>query len=110
MRKRAVPVGWVFLACVRGLDLFDAMNKLTHYQKNGYLFEVIHRRDNIAIARESRHGSCEVFYVQSHNGMTIAGNQIPPAEYPPSNAQWGSLGWTRPSLESALQKMEELSS
>lgn len=74
------------------------MKQLTEYAKNGYDFKVTKREKNFAIAlgksRTSKSESWEVFEVQSHNGLNIAGVAIPPAEFPPRNEQWGSKGWT----------------
>jgi hypothetical protein len=84
------------------------MKTLTNYRKNGYDFTVVHRDGNFAVAQEHRHGSCEVFIVQSHNGITINGKYIEPAEYVPGNNQWGTLGWTLPNIQSAMAKVESL--
>lgn len=50
----------------------------------------------------------EVIEIQSHNGREIAGKHFEPAEYPPSNEQWGVKGWTCTSQEEALAKFEEI--
>lgn len=74
------------------------MKKLVKYSKNGYDFEVVRREGDLAIAlgksRTSKAESWEVFQVQSHNGLCIAGVDIPPAEFAPRNEQWGIKGWT----------------
>lgn len=74
------------------------MKILTEYSKNGYDYTVKHREGNFAIAlgksRISKAESWEVIEIQSHNGLCIAGAQIPPAEFAPRNEQWGVKGWT----------------
>lgn len=88
------------------------MKTLTEYQKNGYQFRIIERIGNYAIAQGDKDGCAsptfEVIAIQSHDGMSIAGKQIEPAEYAPSNAQWGSQGWTYQNMEQAKEKLEEL--
>jgi hypothetical protein len=88
--------------------LLSNMKRITEYKKNGYNYTVIYRKGNLAVAQETRHGSCEVFYIQSHQGREINGKVIPAAEFVPSNNQWGALGWTLPNHESAMRKVEEL--
>jgi len=69
------------------------MKKLTDYSKNGRRWYVADRLADVAIATDGQ-GHSEVFHVQSHNGRIINGATVEPAEYPPSNEQWGSLGWS----------------
>ena len=82
------------------------MKILTQYKKNGIDWNIIKRINNIAIA-ESTHGY-EVIVTQSHNGRTIAGNYCEPSEYPPSNEQWGSKGWSYSLLVDASDKFNQL--
>jgi len=74
------------------------MKELIEYAKNGYDYQIIRRENNLAIAvgksRISNSINWEVIKIQSHNGMTMAGVYMPPAEFPPSNNQWGVKGWT----------------
>lgn len=70
------------------------MKPLTEYKKNGYRWSIIMRIGDIAMAHGDKSGGYEVFHVQSHNGREIAGKWCEPAEYPPSNEQWGSKGWS----------------
>jgi len=83
------------------------MKKLTQYAKNGYDFKIIQRENNFAIARgESRISSAinwEVIEIQSHNGLTMRGVFIPPAEFAPSNEQFGIKGWTASNEEQAKE-------
>ena len=73
------------------------MNKLLQYKRNGFTFNQVDRIGNIAyfigVGKEGE-TTHEVIEVQSHNGREIGGIDYPPAEYPPSNEQWGRKGWT----------------
>jgi hypothetical protein len=88
------------------------MKLLQPYSKNGYDFTVIQRSDQVAIchgkSKTSPAETWEVFLIQHHNGLTIAGNHVPPAEYPPSNEQWGSKGWTFTTEDAAWEKFQKL--
>tara|TARA_R110002012_G_scaffold319310_1_gene539377 strand:- start:410 stop:715 length:306 start_codon:yes stop_codon:yes gene_type:complete len=73
------------------------MKKLKEYNKNGFKFTLLKRIGDIAAfegVRESGAITFEVIHIQSHDGREIHGNVVVPSEYPPSNAQWGSKGWT----------------
>lgn len=84
------------------------MKKLTRYRsKNGYEWNVIERRGDIALAHGGSIGF-EVFEVQSHNGREIGGKWFEPAEFAPSNEQWGSKGWSFKSEQPAREKFDEL--
>lgn len=84
------------------------MKKLTNYRsKGGYEFTIIDRRGDVALADGGSVGF-EVFEVQSHDGREIGGRWCDPAEYPPSNEQWGSKGWSFKSEEKAREKFEEM--
>jgi hypothetical protein len=76
------------------------MKKLTRYSKNGRRWEIIKRVGNLAIATDGKN-HYEVFHIQSHNGRQMAGRFFEPAEYSPSNEQWGSLGWSYSDLTEA---------
>ena len=87
------------------------MKLLTEYRRNGNDFKLTARRGNAAVFRcddLADFSPYEVIVIQSHNGREIMGNTIPPAEYPPSDAQWGSLGWTVKSTKEALEMMVNL--
>jgi hypothetical protein len=91
------------------------MKPLTKYKRNGLSWQITTRQGNAAIF-QSQYGF-EVIQIQSHNGRTIpAKDEKPetycePAEYPPSNEQWGSKGWTfrLDQLEDAKIKLKEIS-
>jgi len=84
------------------------MKQLTEYKRNGLTWQIVTRLGNAAIFK-SQYGY-EVIAIQSHNGRTIASNYCEPAEYPPSNEQWGSKGFSYPlsELAAAEAKMLEL--
>ena len=86
------------------------MKKLTIYKKNGFEFSVVERVGNVAraIGRKGKVENHEVFHVQSHNGREIAGNFAEAAEYPPSNEQWGSKGWTYSGEDQAKEAFWDL--
>jgi hypothetical protein len=88
------------------------MKTLTEYSKNGYNFTLHSRDGDVAIfhgrATQSESESWEVIRIQSHNGREIQGKYFEPAEYPPSNEQFGRLGWSMPSEESARVKMAKV--
>jgi len=73
------------------------MNKLLQYKRNGFTFNQVDRVGDIAyfvgVGKEGE-TTHEVIVVQSHDGREINGVSYPPAEYPPSNEQWGRKGWT----------------
>jgi len=85
---------------------------LIAYGKNGFEFNLVVRRGDLAIfkgvSRANGNESFELIRIQSHNGREIAGKVCPPAEYPPSNEQWGSKGWTFTTLDLAESRMKEM--
>lgn len=85
------------------------MKQLTEYTKNGHHFTLRIRSGNMGIFHGKRIGGnsemWEVIRIQSHNGREIAGKYCEPAEYPPSNEQWGSKGWTCSSLDAAQKRI-----
>jgi hypothetical protein len=84
------------------------MKQLTQYRKHGHDFLLIKRSGNVGLFKESKYNSYELIIIQSHNGREIMGNIIPPQEYPPSNEQWGSKGWTFTIEADALKNFDEL--
>lgn len=83
------------------------MKILTKYAKNKYDFDIIHREGNLAIAfgrsRLSKADNWEVIHIQSHNGLTMGGVYMEPAEFAPSDSQWGVKGWTALNEADALR-------
>ncbi len=85
------------------------MKTLTQYQaKGGHHFEIIERVGNIALAKAGGTVGFEVFEVQSHNGREIMGKWCGPAEYPPSNEQWGTKGWSFKTESAARAKFQQI--
>lgn len=86
------------------------MKNLTAYSKNGHSFTIYCRCGDVAIFHGKRNGgkseTWEVIHIQSHNGRQIGGKWCEPAEYPPSNEQWGMKGWTYTSAEFARDRFE----
>lgn len=87
-----------------------------NFTTKGFEHRQLKRIGNIAIFErfQSKPEKChyEVIRIQSHNGRTIAGNFIPPAEFYPSTSQWGSNGFTYTegqsgSRDKALKQAEE---
>ncbi len=84
------------------------MKELKQYRsKGGYPFKIIARSGNIALADGGSVGF-EVFEVQSHQGREINGKWCEPAEYAPSNEQWGTKGWSFANASQARAKFNEL--
>lgn len=86
--------------------------KLIAYGKNGHEFNLVTRRGNLAIfkgiSRANGSETFELIEVQSHNGREIAGKHFPPAEFAPSNEQWGNKGWTFTNQSDAEKRMSEM--
>jgi len=82
------------------------MDRLTQYKKNGRIWSVANRSGNIAIFSSDQF--FEVIIIQSNGGREIHGKHFPPAEYPPSNEQWGSKGWSFSDSKSASDKFRQL--
>lgn len=88
------------------------MKILTEYKKNGYEFTLVTRKGDYAIfegTRKTGSKTYEVIQIKSHDGLTFDGVTTDPAEYAPSNNEWGSKGWTYRSLEVAVSKLDKLS-
>lgn len=84
------------------------MKTLTDYKKNGYHWRIKLREGDVALASADEREAYEVFIVQSHNGREIAGNWCEPAEFSPSNEQWGRKGWSYANRGDAASKFDEL--
>jgi hypothetical protein len=78
-----------------------------YHSRNGYAWIVIERKGNIALAYGGSVG-WEVFEVQIHNGREIGGKWFEPAEYAPSNEQWGVKGYSFASESAARAKFQSL--
>lgn len=84
----------------------------TQFTESGFLHEQVVREENLAIYRRSK-GSTEhyeVIRIRSHNGFPIPGTdkRAEPAEVYPRAEAWGIDAFTKPTMEDALRKMEEM--
>lgn len=84
------------------------MKTLTSYKKNGVQWNVCQRRGNVAVFASDCFRFYEVIIIQSHDGREIAGKYCPPAEFPPSNEQWGAKGWSYSDPLNANNKFEDI--
>ena len=82
------------------------------FRKEGFDFKILLREGNVAMLRKTKPGfsfeSYEVVRIQSHNGYTIDGVEIEPAESIPNSTQWGRKGWTYSDIELATRKFDKL--
>lgn len=84
------------------------MKTLKQYRsRNGYPWTITERIGDIALANGGSIG-WEVFEVQRHNGREIGGKWCEPAEYAPSNEQWGSKGWSFKSEDKARELFDQM--
>ena len=80
------------------------------FSKNGFDFEQIDRRGDLAIFRKHKKNKCvsyEAIRIQSHDGYEIAGKQIEAGECYPSSESWGTNGFTVPTYTCALRKLTQ---
>lgn len=89
------------------------MEKLLNYSKNKFYYELVLRQDDFAIFRqrlEPGRGclAYEVIRIRFREESTIFDKIWPAAEYAPSNEEWGTHGWTLPTLEAAQIKLKEV--
>jgi len=85
------------------------MKTLTRYRSpKGFEWQIIERIGNIALAQSGGTVGFEVFEMQSHNGREIHGKWFEPAEYAPSNEQWGTKGFSFKTEAKAREKFEEM--
>jgi hypothetical protein len=70
----------------------------TAFKAKGFDYEQVRREGDIAMFEQTKPGLrgtwFEVVVVQRHDGYTIAGRYVAPAESMPSTSTWGRLGWT----------------
>lgn len=84
----------------------------TQFTSRGFTHTLIERHSNVALYARQRAGSqvkhYEVIRVKSHNGFTLGGVTVPPAETYPGAESWGTDGFTFNDLESAREKFQTL--
>jgi hypothetical protein len=90
------------------------MKKLDkEFESANFKYKQIHRENMYAIY-ERKHTETksdphyEAIKIQSHNGMEIAGNKIPPSEYYPSSNSWGRHGYTCTSRKAAYDRLDKM--
>lgn len=90
------------------------MKKLEkEFESAGFKYKQIHREDMYAIYERKHIDSnspphYESIKIQSHNGMEIAGNKIPPSEYYPSSKNWGTYGFTCINRKNAYNRLDRI--
>lgn len=82
------------------------------FNKNGFRYDLVARTDQVAMygqndADNGKFVAYEVCRVLRHNGRTIAGQYVPPAEFLPSSEQWGQQAWTLMNEASAHAKYKQ---
>ena len=76
------------------------MHKLlpTSFRAHGFDYKQHKRVGDVVLLEQSKAGLSrtwfEVVIVQRHDGYSIAGNDVAPAECMPSTSQWGKRGFT----------------
>lgn len=83
------------------------------YSKNGFHYELILRRDDLAIFKQRlRPGvgclAYELIRIKVAPATVIMGKEVPEREIAPSNESFGVDGWSYPTLELAKAKMRKL--
>jgi hypothetical protein len=82
------------------------------FESAGFKYKQIHRENMYAIYERHHNTSeikhFEVIKIQSHNGLEIAGNKIPPSEYYPSSNSWGRHGYTCVNKQQAYNRIDRM--
>jgi uncharacterized protein YifN (PemK superfamily) len=89
------------------------MKKLDkEFESASFKYKQIHRENMFAIYERQHISSVnkhfEAIKIQSHNGMEIAGNKIPPSEYYPSSNSWGRHGYTCTTRKAAYERLDRM--
>ena len=81
------------------------------FTKYGFDFNLVKRKGNVAIFKQTRIGCVGIHYevvkIGKHNGYHMGGQKIEAAETYPGNSLWGIQGWTCTSLESAEETFKK---
>jgi hypothetical protein len=81
-------------------------------EHKGFTLKQLKREGDKAIYEQSKAGfkakRYEVIRINRHNGYTLGGQHIAPAETYPGASQWGVNGWTCVDLKSAESKYKKL--
>ena len=83
------------------------------FESAGFKYKQIHRENMYAIyercySNNINNKHYEVIKIQSHNGIEIAGNKIPPSEFYPSSNSWGVNGFTCLNKEDAYKRIDKI--
>ena len=82
------------------------------FRRRGIDYKLLKREKDVALLQQTKVGWStpffEVVIVQKHDGYSIAGNTVEPAEHMPKDEAWGVAGWTFISMEEALRKFNRL--
>lgn len=83
------------------------------YKKNTFHYELVTRDGDLAIFKQQlRPGvgclAFEVIRIRVAPALTIMGKDVPEREIAPSNEDFGSYGWSYPTLAKAKGKYHEL--
>lgn len=84
----------------------------TSFRFKGFDYEQVKREGDVAMFEQTKPGLSrtwfEVVVVQRHDGYTIGGSYVAPAESMPSASTWGRLGWTCRDRAAADKRFEVL--
>jgi len=75
------------------------------FRKNGWTYLQLERVGDVALYNQGGGSAYEVVVIRRHSGFVVSGKRVEPAEYLPSNEDWGIYGWTLHTLEEAKAKM-----
>lgn len=95
-------------------DATDATHKTVPatFMKKGFCYELVRRQGQAAIYKQTRKDSefsnYEVVKIGKHNGYTMGGAYIAPAETYPGSSLWGICGWTCTDLAAADVRFQQL--
>ena len=79
------------------------------WTKHGARHKVARRHADVVLVEVQRNSRTfyEVALVQRHNGYTIAGHTMPPAEHMPRTEQWGICGWSYADKAAAMARFDQ---
>ncbi len=80
------------------------------FRHDGFSYRQVAREGDLAIYeqrwRDSENLCFEVVRIRRHDGFTIAGNKVEPAEFYPKSASWGIDGFTLTDKDAAFSKLK----
>ena len=84
----------------------------TTFRKDGFDYTQLARNGAWCVYVKTKVGFRNTFYevmrIKSHNGRKIGETDIPPAEYLPSNEEWGANGFSFSDKERAMKHFEKM--